>query len=305
MNLRTFLELGRVSNLPTVLTNVMCGALVARASIGSGASPLHPPGSVVSVELLVAFGIATCFYLGGMWLNDAFDARWDARHRPERPIPSGRISLPLVYGVGFGALSMGLAAAISTFGLSGAGARATLAATFTVLAILIYDRWHKGQPWAPLVMGACRAGVIAMAALAFDPTPGIVLWLAVASTWAYVVGLTHVARFETGTQIERLWIAGSVFAPSICAATLALLGGPAAWLGALVAIAHAAWAVRALRRASDGRPGSIPYAVGSLIAGIALGDAAFIAASGAQGWAALAFAGFLGTRLAQRKIAAS
>ena len=33
-----------------------------------------------------------CLYAAGMVLNDAFDAELDARERPERPIPSGRIS---------------------------------------------------------------------------------------------------------------------------------------------------------------------------------------------------------------------
>ena len=31
------------------------------------------------------------FYIGGMYLNDAFDRDIDARERPERPIPSGHV----------------------------------------------------------------------------------------------------------------------------------------------------------------------------------------------------------------------
>src|SRR5262245_63491269 len=44
------------------------------------------------------------FYSGGMALNDAFDAEIDARERPERPIPSGRVSRGTVLALGFGML---------------------------------------------------------------------------------------------------------------------------------------------------------------------------------------------------------
>ena len=40
------------------------------------------------------------FYVGGMFLNDAFDREFDARSRPDRPIPSGQISGTSVFGFG-------------------------------------------------------------------------------------------------------------------------------------------------------------------------------------------------------------
>ena len=40
--------------------------------------------------LLIA---SSCLYLSGMVLNDVFDREVDARERPKRPIPSGRISV--------------------------------------------------------------------------------------------------------------------------------------------------------------------------------------------------------------------
>ena len=59
------LRLGRVSNLPTVWTNVLAGGILA------GADPAHP---LVLVPLLAA----SLLYVGGMYLNDAFDAEIDA-----------------------------------------------------------------------------------------------------------------------------------------------------------------------------------------------------------------------------------
>lgn len=86
------LRLGRVSNLPTVWTNMLAGVVLA----GGGVL------EVQSLGLLLALSL---FYVGGMYLNDAFDAEIDARERPERPIPSGRVSRGFVFALGFGALA--------------------------------------------------------------------------------------------------------------------------------------------------------------------------------------------------------
>src|SRR5213075_1303788 len=80
--LRTFLILGRVSNLPTVWSNCLAGWWLG----GGGNSGMLP----------FLFAGVTLLYLGGMFLNDAFDVEFDRQHREERPIPSGRISLATV-----------------------------------------------------------------------------------------------------------------------------------------------------------------------------------------------------------------
>ena len=46
----------------------------------------------------------------GMVLNDVFDAELDARERPRRPIPSGRIARATAARLGFGLLGLGIAA---------------------------------------------------------------------------------------------------------------------------------------------------------------------------------------------------
>jgi 4-hydroxybenzoate polyprenyltransferase len=79
VSFRTVLRLGRVSNLPTVWTNALAGAVLA-AGVSFAAWP------VVTAALALSL-----FYVGGMWLNDGFDAEVDARERPERPIPAGEI----------------------------------------------------------------------------------------------------------------------------------------------------------------------------------------------------------------------
>ena len=137
MKLRTLLELGRTSNLPTVWSNVLCGALLS-------GSRLEPRTIVV---LLIA---GSAFYEGGMLLNDAFDAEIDARERPDRPIPAGRASTRGVRQLGFGLLLLGLVLLAIT------SVPALLAGLFTAASVLVYDKWHKGHGWAPIVMGFCR-----------------------------------------------------------------------------------------------------------------------------------------------------
>src|SRR5436190_17496916 len=81
---RTYLLLSRVSNLPTVWSNVLAGLVAGSAFPGSVTTP-------ATVALLILG--ASAFYTGGMFLNDAFDAPFDRRARPERPVPRGEVGL--------------------------------------------------------------------------------------------------------------------------------------------------------------------------------------------------------------------
>jgi 4-hydroxybenzoate polyprenyltransferase len=200
MRLAAYLRLGRVSNLPTVWTNVLAGAALAGAR--PGAAALAALGAIVSI-----------FYTAGMLLNDAFDREIDARERPERPIPAGVVGAAEVFAVGFGMLGAGV------WLLSYFGQRASLAGVALAAAIVLYDAWHKGNAFSPIIMGACRALVYAVAALATTGALPAAVLLGAALLWAYIVGLTFVARVK-GSWVQPL-LAG------ICvldAALLALCG---------------------------------------------------------------------------------
>ncbi|MGW6228351.1 UbiA family prenyltransferase, partial [Cellulosimicrobium cellulans] len=77
---------------------------------------------------------SACLYAGGMALNDYADRDLDAVERPERPIPSGRISegRALRVAVGLTAAGVGLAAA-------GGGARALAVAVPLAASVWTYD----------------------------------------------------------------------------------------------------------------------------------------------------------------------
>src|SRR4029079_4213936 len=129
MTVRTALKLGRVSNLPTVWTNVIAGVVLG------GAEP--------TFEIVAIVGIAcSLLYVAGMYLNDALDSVWDASHRPERPIPSGEVAAPTVFRLGFGMM----AAALVLLLVGPGGVRTLVAGLVLAALILLYDVSHKKNP---------------------------------------------------------------------------------------------------------------------------------------------------------------
>jgi len=277
---RTALRLGRVSNLPTVWTNTLAGALLAGAA-GVGAE---------FALLLAAF---TLFYTGGMFLNDAFDAALDARERPERPIPAGLVTRGEVFGWGFGQMAAG-ALLLAPVGVAPALAGVTLA-----VAITYYNWNHKANPLSPVVMGLCRVFIYVGAGLAYTLALPGALWAGAALLLCYLIGLTYVAKQENLARVENLWPLAFLAAPVAFGAWRAL----EAPLVAVFWLAFTGWMLRALWFLRRRRKGDIPRAVVSLIAGISLLDALLIAAHGAPGMAGVALAGFGATLFLQRYVA--
>ena len=280
LSLGTLLRLGRVSNLPTVWTNVLAATALA------GGDPWQ--GRTASVLLAM-----TLFYVGGMYLNDAFDREIDARERPTRPIPAGAISPAAVFVAGFGMVGCGVVL-MGLYGLAPGLAGLALAA-----AIVAYDVKHKGNPASPLVMGLCRALVYVGAALVAAGTAATAVLIGAFAIFAHVVGLTYAAKQESLDRIDRLWPLAVLLLP-LAAGAPALVEGPlgiAVWSALAVADAMA---VAMLRRRSH--PGAVPRAVAALIAAISLVDALFAASVGAWAVVAACLAGYALTTLFQRVI---
>jgi 4-hydroxybenzoate polyprenyltransferase len=265
-------------------------------------------GAVLSGAVIQprAFGVlALCgsaFYEGGMFLNDAFDAEIDARERPNRPIPSGQVTRGAVLGIGFGLLAFGLLvlALAPRLGWIRPGLAALGAGVFTCAAVLGYNRWHKGYGWSPIVMGACRAGLYATAALAVSGRLDIPVLIGAGALWLYIVGLTHIARFENGSALQRTWVAAFVLSPLVAAAPAIVVQKNV--LGALCFLALLGWSLRSMSFALRGGKGQIPRAVVTLIAGASLVDALFIALHGTPYGVLAALACFLITLRWQRRI---
>ncbi len=285
MKLSLALRLGRISNLPTVWTNVLVGFLLAGGAIDDARLPL----------LMLALSL---FYVGGMFLNDAFDRDFDARHRPERPIPSGQVSAREVFGAGFGLLALGLATvALASRGPDGTPAwRALVSAAALAGTIVLYDAHHKDNPLSPVVMGLCRVLVVLTAACGVSAAlPGSVL-LAAVMLLCHLIGLTYLAKQEHLSRVGNLWPLALLAVPLLYGPVLALQR-PMAWGPWVLYVALLGHAWTCLRR--RGR-GDVPRAVVTLIAGMSVLDAVVLAGAGHGPAAAAAVAAFALTLALQK-----
>ena len=144
---------------------------------------------------------AGLFIMAGMALNDVADKDVDARERPDRPIPSGAVSLGAAWGVSLGMMGLGLGLLASAHPLSALVALALCAAIFA------YNFLLKGGPLGPACMGLIRAlNLLTGMSLAWDGVPSMLprsAWLALLSLWAYIALVTFLARDEVGGNTRR------------------------------------------------------------------------------------------------------
>ena len=279
------LKLGRISNLPTVWTNALAGMVL-------GGGLLAP---VPQILLLISVSLA---YVGGMYLNDAFDAEIDARQRPERPIPSGRVGRQPVFFAGAAMLiasilGLGVVGRLSDTGLWPASAGIGLA-----VAIVLYNWHHKENPLGPLVMGICRVLVYVAAALSVNTLPPLALWIGAALLLCHLIGLTFVAKHEFRARMEDIWPTAVLLLPLAYCLTIAYRE-PIAIVLWLTLAGALYFALRAVRRRGTGDVG---LAVMTLIAAISLLDALLIAGQHQIGPAFLAALGFPLTLALQRYV---
>ena len=187
--MRAWLEILRISTLPTVWTNVLVGAVLSLAV----ARPSNP--SLLTIPLAIIAG--SCLYLAGMVFNDVFDVEIDRQERPRRPIPSGRIGRGAAAVVGTVLLALGVGRPWMH------GILAGVVATSIGLMLLAYDALHARTAWSVLLMGGCRGGlyVLGMACLN-DPTgssadDGLLLAVIIGGVAAiHVAAFSMVARDE-------------------------------------------------------------------------------------------------------------
>ncbi len=248
--LRTLLVLGRTSNLPTVWSNCLAGWILG------GEGDWH-------LFTLLCLG-ATCLYVGGMFLNDAFDAGFDRQYRKERPIPAGAIREAAVWWWGFAWLTSGAALLIAL------GKGTTLFTVLLVGCIVLYDAVHKLFMFSPLLMAACRFLLYLVAASAAEEgVTGLALWSALVLA-AYIVGLSCIARKESLGGPLPFWPASLLALPVL----LAMLVNSDADLGRALVLSGvlAAWSLRCIRSTFWSGEPHVARSVAGLLAGIVLVD---------------------------------
>jgi hypothetical protein len=280
-SLSTLLRLGRISNVPTVWTNVLAGSIIAG---GAGHSD----------RVALVMIAMTAFYVGGMYLNDFFDRAIDARDRPGRPIDAGEIRASSVMLIGFGLLAAGIALMIA-FGLG-----AILCGFLLAGVIVLYDVWHKGNRLSPVVMGLCRALVYIGTGVAMAGGISNATLIGAAALACHVAGITYAAKQESLDRVGNLWPLLLLAVPLIAALPV-LFERWTTVAGFVLLLAADAAAIRLLVKRPS--PGAVPLAVSGLIAAICLVDAlAIAAAGGGMVIVAICALGYPLTRLFQKSI---
>ena len=248
--LRALLDLGRVSNLPTVWSNCLAGWW-----LGGGENFGKLPLLLLGVSALCT---------GGMFLNAAFDADFDRHRHPERPVPSGAISLAAVWNWGWAWLALGLLC------LTILGKTTGALAIVLAICIVIYDAAHKAFTASPWLMGVCRFWVYAIAgstgALGLNGWP---IWCGVALAF-YAAGLGWVAQREGFRKPIPYWPLALLAAPILLAGLMDAGESrlPGVWLS-LVLVLWLAYCTRTIFQPGEA---NVPRIVSGLLAGIVFVD---------------------------------
>jgi UbiA prenyltransferase family protein len=247
--LRTLLILGRVSNLPTVWSNCLAGWWLSGG------------GNYWKLPFLLLG--ASALYTGGMFLNDAFDADFDQQRRASRPIPSGKISLEIVWRFGWAWLALGILLLIFCGKI--AGALAIVLAT----CILIYNAVHKFITASPWLMGLCRFWVYVIAGTSANGLNGNSIWCGVALAF-YIVGLSYVAKRESFRGTVPHWPLIFLAAPIFLA--MLMNAGDARKPALFLSVILALWMARCVRAIFQAGEMNVGRIVSGLLAGIIFVD---------------------------------
>jgi hypothetical protein len=247
---RTLLVLGRVSNLPTVWSNCLAGWWLS-----GGENFWKLPCLLLGISAL---------YTGGMFLNDAFDADFDQQRRASRPIPSGKISLEIVWRFGCAWLALGILCLLFLGKIAGA------LAIVLAICILIYNATHKFITASPWLMGLCRFWVYAIAGTTgANGLNGNSIWCGFALAF-YIVGLSYVAKRESFRGTVPHWPLIFLAAPVFLA--MLMNAGDARKPAIFLSLILALWTARCVRTIFQAGEINVGRIVSGLLAGIVLVD---------------------------------
>lgn len=261
-------------------------------------------------------GASVLLYWAGMAANDWADRGLDAEERPERPIPSGRITPAAAAGVAAGLTAAGLGLAAAVGGRRAAAVALPLAAT-----IWGYDLAAKNTAAGPAVMAACRGLDVLLGASPGRPVRALPAALTVAAhTWT-VTALSRREVSGADAALPRRTLAGTALV-ALAATTLprratptpsprprAATQAPRPLVGTVAAalpVGLAGWYVARYggaqaRVAAEPTAGRVRAAVGAGITGLPSLQGALTARAGAGLVGALvALAAPLGGRLARK-----
>ena len=208
MKLFYYLALTRPANVITAISDIIAGLAIA------GALNITPISFVPIIYLILA---TSCLYAGGIVFNDIFDLEIDIVERPERIIPSGKLSKrqATIFGLVLLIGGIFMASLVSVF----SGFIAVAIAFFA----LLYDKFAKHQLiLGPLTMGLCRGLnlLLGMSVLAKNALPEF--WYIAFLPIVFIAAITLTSQGEVFGN-NKLSVSFALVLDIIVASTIVLL----------------------------------------------------------------------------------
>ncbi|HPC61160.1 MAG TPA: UbiA family prenyltransferase [Verrucomicrobiota bacterium] len=248
--LRAIATLSRPSLLPGVWSNCLAGWWLG----GGGHSDVVP----------VLLAGVTLIFLGGCFLNDAFDAEFDQQHQPDRPIPSGVVSRKAVWTWGIGFLVAGALLCVWQRPAT------AVAGLVLVATVILFNALHRWFALTPLVWGFCRLLLYLLgASVAVRGLTGWAIWSGLAAG-CYAAGAAWLPRLQPKSNPALPWPAALLGVP--VALALILNSGGYREAALILSLVLVLWVVRSLRQGIWTRPQEPARSAPGLLAGIIVAD---------------------------------
>lgn len=185
-----YLRLMRPANIVTAIADILAGVAISGYFLSVTFETLTLDLTLPVVCLCLA---TAGLYGGGVVFNDVFDAELDSKERPERPIPTGVISLTQAIILGSYLLLVGVLAAFSVGGINGLAGWLAIA---TAVSALVYDKWGKHHAFlGPVNMGLCR-GLNLLLGISIVPGAVATWWWVGLVPILYIAAVTNISRGE-------------------------------------------------------------------------------------------------------------
>lgn len=198
MNLKAYLQLTRPANIITAIADILAGVAIATFSFSM--DEINP----IKVIFLCISTIG--LYGGGIVFNDIFDLELDKIERPERVIPSGKVSEKNAIIFGSLLLGLGVFAALANSLLS------SIIALSVAVCALIYDKYGKHHSFfGPINMGLCRGGNLILGMSIIESSISQWWWIGLLPV-CYIAAITMISRGEVhGGNKNTLYFAAFLY----------------------------------------------------------------------------------------------
>lgn len=196
--MKYYLQLMRPANLVTAIADILAGLSLAKFIFST---------DTLSIQTIILLCIATVgLYGGGVVFNDVFDAELDAIERPERAIPSGKVSKQNATILGISLLIIGI------FCASMVSFQSMIIAFSVAVLALVYDKFGKHHAFlGPINMGLCRGGNLLLG-MSVIMSPLQELWWIGIIPVLYIAAITMISRGEVhGGNQSILYFAGFLY----------------------------------------------------------------------------------------------